>query len=106
MSVETTPEKRSYTFVINTAVSLYTEVIAETLEEAIKKAKGRSVQSLCHECASEGADRLGRLEWRIGGEIEGDPASGDLVDLLLAKGGSTEAHELFDEALAIWNRGK
>jgi len=73
------PKNRRYTFVINTAISMYTEVIAETLEEAVKKARDRSIQSLCYECASEGTDKLGRREWRIGGEIDADPASSDLV---------------------------
>lgn len=51
-------------------ISVYTEVEAETPEEARKLAEEQPVMTLCHYCVSGEPDR----EWVTNGELDGTPA--------------------------------
>jgi hypothetical protein len=64
-----------YSFVVESKISLSTDVEAENLAEAVEKAKRHSVQSLCWQC-SKGDP----CDWNTGGELDCDPSSGTLVD--------------------------
>lgn len=54
-------------------VSVWTEVEADTAEQARELAEDRPMQSLCHRC---GETRRGqeREEWRTSGELDGTPS--------------------------------
>ncbi len=67
-----------YTFVVNTTISMHCDVDAETLDEAIEHAQAAGVMSLCHHCAQSHGG-----EWSTSGELDGDPASGELVEVLV-----------------------
>lgn len=64
-----------YTFVVTSKISMAIDVEAGSLEEAVRVAQGCPAMSLCHQCAS-GSDG----EWSTTGELDCDPASGELVD--------------------------
>lgn len=51
------------------AVSIYTEVVASSPEEARELAMQRGILSLCHQCASGEPD----VEWVTSGELDGEP---------------------------------
>lgn len=89
---------KTYTFVVDATISMHTDVKAESLEAAIKKAQSRGTQSFCWEC-SRGAPTE---EWVTSGEIDTDPASGPLVDLIV-DGESVEAETEFAEARILWS---
>jgi hypothetical protein len=63
-----------YGFVINATISLHIDVEASSFEEAVELAQSAPVMSLCHQCA-RGDDG----EWNTSGELDGDPASSELV---------------------------
>ena len=65
---------KKFMFVVEVGISMNIEVDAKTLEAAIKIAKDSPVMSLCHQCA-----RGDPGEWCTSGELDGDPASGELV---------------------------
>lgn len=94
------PEK-TYTFIANTTVSLYTTVVAETLEEAIAIAKRRHPRGFCDQCGrSHGHDEK---EWQIGGDIEIEsPDDLDLVDLHVSDNPVTQHNEIWDKATELW----
>lgn len=54
-------------------VSVSTEVVAATEEEAIALAGRRAMQSLCHQCASGDHG----TEWILSGELDGEVEIGD-----------------------------
>lgn len=67
-----------YTFVVNTTISMHCDVYADSLDEAIEEAQAAGVMSLCHQCARSHAG-----EWSTSGELDGDPATGELVEVLV-----------------------
>lgn len=69
------PEKKTYTFVVATGITLHVEVKATSLAEAVKKAQSASVMSLCHYCA-----RSEKGEWRTSGELDCEPQMAPLED--------------------------
>lgn len=50
-------------------ISVFTEVEAESEKEALEIAEGRSVQGLCHQCATS---RNKDEEWSLTGELDGE----------------------------------
>ena len=50
-------------------ISVFTEVEADSKEEAIEEAGSRSVMSLCHQCSRGDYD----AEWCTSGELDGEP---------------------------------
>jgi hypothetical protein len=58
-----------YVFTAQVTVSLYTEVHANSKEEALELAEQRGLQSLCHQCSSNGSDE----QWSLTGELDGEP---------------------------------
>lgn len=60
--------KRKFAFTGNVTVSVYTEVMAESAEEAGIEAEQRSIQSLYHQCSTGDAKR----EWSLTGELDGE----------------------------------
>lgn len=88
-----------FTFVVTTAISLHTDVEAESLEEAVRKAQRRSVMSLCHQCATGES----RQEWVTSGELDGDPAGGELVEVYQdGDDGDDGQGEVFEQAKGLW----
>lgn len=75
-----------YVFVVETTISLATEVEADSLSEAVGKAKTRAAQSVQY------GDHAS--EWATAAECE--PSQGDLVDFHFGQG------ETFTEAAAVW----
>jgi hypothetical protein len=65
-----------FSFQVETTISLYTEVEAESLEEAVELAKKNGVQGLCHQCARGDPDC-----WNTTGELDCDPITCKLVDV-------------------------
>lgn len=59
------------TFRVNSqiTISVFTDVKAETEEDAIAQASERCVQGLCYRCATGTKDE----EWVTGGELDGEP---------------------------------
>jgi hypothetical protein len=84
-----------FIFVVNTTISLATQVEADTLEQAIEAAKSRGPMSLCSQCAP-GAD-----EWGTSGELDCEPGMSELVDLHV-DGDATAGPKLFDRACELW----
>lgn len=84
-----------YIFVINSVISLATEVEAASLEEAINEAKIRSVQSLCYQCSGGSPE-----EWSMGGELDCDPSVGELVDFFVK--GDKKEKPSFEDAFHLW----
>lgn len=78
-----------YVFVVETTISLATEVEADSLSEAVDEAKSRSAMSVPY--MAHGDDKV---EWTT--EIDCEPAQGDLVDFHFGQG------ETFTEAAAVW----
>lgn len=68
-----------YILVVNTSISLHTAVDAPSLSEAIEIAKRRAVMSLCHHCSNKDDE----AEWVTSGELDGDPATSPLVDVVV-----------------------
>lgn len=58
-------------------ISMYTEVRADSLKDALKKAQQRGVQSLCHQCASGEP----KQEWVTSGELDGEPYVSPLASI-------------------------
>jgi hypothetical protein len=70
-----------YLFVVNTTISMHTEVEADSLEEAVELAKNNPVMSLCHQCSSHEDDKY----WVTSGEFDcepGDPDQSPLVEAI------------------------
>ena len=65
-----------FSFSVEAVISLYTEVEAATLEEAVNIAQQNSVRSLCHQCARGEPDC-----WNTTGEIDCEPSFCKLVDV-------------------------
>jgi hypothetical protein len=63
-----------FTFVVGCGISLHLEVEADSIEDAIDKAKEAPVMQLCGHCA-EGFEG----EWSTSGELDGTP--GELIEL-------------------------
>jgi hypothetical protein len=63
-----------YTFVIEATISMHVDVKANSLAEAVEKAQGASVMSMCHQCA-----RGETGEWNTSGELDCDPAGSPIV---------------------------
>jgi hypothetical protein len=60
-------ERKRYNVSGQITISMHTEVMASSPEEARKIAEERSIMSLCHQCASgEPAE-----EWVTSGELDG-----------------------------------
>lgn len=59
-----------FTFVSEITISIHTDVEATSLDEALKEAAERGMQSFCHQCA----DGDGSKDWATSGELDGDPA--------------------------------
>lgn len=68
---------RTFRFVVETRITMVTEVQAESLEDAIEKATEAGVQGLCHHCASKDADG----EWVTTGELDCVPCESPLVEV-------------------------
>lgn len=67
-----TPEgKRRYSVGGVITISVYTEVVASSPEEARALARGRGIMSLCHQCASADAS----AQWVTSGELDCDAPS-------------------------------
>lgn len=64
-----------YSISSSITISVYTEVEAETEEEAIKEAQSRGVMGLCYQCAN-GSDNCD-VEWVTSGELDGVPMQDD-----------------------------
>lgn len=71
-------ETKKYTFVVCSGISLHVDVEAKSLAEAMKLAQDSPIQGLCHQCA-RGDDG----EWSTSGELDCDPASGELVSVYI-----------------------
>lgn len=85
-----------YMFVVTSGISLHVDVEANSLKEAIEKAQNASVQGLCHQCAKGEAD-----EWSTSGELDCDPASGELVGVYVDE---EDLHgQPFFDALKAWS---
>lgn len=67
---------KRYTFVVEAVISSHLTVEAGSLKEAVEKASGASMMTLCHQCASGSSD-----EWSTSGELDADPFSSKLVSL-------------------------
>lgn len=61
--------QRKFLLTAYVTVSLVTEVFANSEEEAIEIAEGRSLQSLCNQCANGNTYE----EWSLIGELDGEP---------------------------------
>lgn len=85
-----------YFFTVEATITMTVDVIADTLEAAIKKARGRPTQSLCHQCAhgEKGA-------WNTSGELDADPASSPVVDAGVGDGGLD-----IDVVKKLWAEGQ
>ena len=70
-----------YVFVVETTVTQAIEVEAESLDEAVAKAKSADEHYLCHQCSST---PLG--SWSIA--TDGEPQAGTLVDFHYGDPGS------------------
>lgn len=86
----------TYAFVVNTTISMSTEVTADSLPEAIAEAKGRAVMSLCRQCSNAPAN-----EWSASGELDGEPADGNLVDFFIDE--KPVPPDDFDAFAALWS---
>lgn len=53
-------------------ISVWTEVDADSEEQAKEIASDRAMQSLCHQCGGSRRGE-GREEWRTSGELDGTP---------------------------------
>lgn len=84
-----------YTFSATGTISLHVEVEADSLEEAVEKAKEAPIMGLCHQCASTGDEG----EWRTSGELDCDPTYSDLTELLID---DEEAPLEFSKAKKFW----
>lgn len=56
----------------NVTISVWTEVEADTEQEAMALAEDRPMQTLCHQCSGTRHSQ-GREEWRTSGELDGSP---------------------------------
>ncbi len=79
-----------YTFVVNAVISMHVDVDAATMAEAIEEAKAASVMTLCHQCANGDKGC-----WNTSGELDTEPASAELVGVLV-DGEMVTACELLD----------
>lgn len=79
-----------YTFVVNAVISMHVDVDAATMDEAIEEAQAASVMTLCHQCA-----RGDKGCWNTSGELDTEPASAELVEVLV-DGEMVTAYELLD----------
>lgn len=88
-------EKRIYSFIVASGISLHINVEASSVDEAIEIAGESGIMSLCHYCArgSEG-------EWSTSGELDCDPYSAPLEDVLV-DGEPLAAAEL-ERANDVW----
>lgn len=68
-------ETRTYTFVVETTISMHIDVEATSLQRAVALAQSSSTQSLCHQCA-----RSEPNEWSTSGELDCNPVTSPLVD--------------------------
>lgn len=50
-------------------ITVFTDVVADSPEQAIALSNDRSMVNLCHQCAGGDADE----EWCTGGELDGTP---------------------------------
>lgn len=57
-----------FTFSGMVTVSLYTEVEADSLQEALEIAEQRGIQGLCHQCSGRDHD----TQWSLTGELDGE----------------------------------
>jgi hypothetical protein len=82
---------KRYTFVVNPQITLLFEVEAASLAEALAKAGGAPVMSLCHQCArgEQGA-------WRTSGELDADPTYAELVDA------QEDGEDVTEAARVLW----
>jgi hypothetical protein len=83
----------NYQFVVNATITLGVEVEADSLEEAVEKAKDANVLDLCHACS---AGKEG--QWNTSGELDcGAPEDLDLVDF------HTDDEDVcFEDACDLW----
>lgn len=80
-------------FVTEVTISIGIEIEADHLVAAIEAAKESSMASLCHQCARQHPGELSA------GELDADPASGQLVDLYV-DGRQPEGE--FNRAVELW----
>jgi hypothetical protein len=66
-----------FSIAVAATITLYTEVEADSLEEALTAAQSRGVQGLCHQCSSGECG----IEWSLTGEIDCDAAMMPLMDV-------------------------
>ena len=87
-----------YTFIVEQTISMWSEVEAETIEDAVKIAQQRTVQKLCTQCSHGGPN-----SWNMGEVDCEDPISGALVDL--HTDGDLDPN-LFEVAEELWEAGR
>ena len=90
------PEKKTYTFVVATEITLHVEVKAASLAEAVKKAQSAPVMSFCYQCADGEPG-----QWSTSGELDCDPGMAPLESVYV-EGDDVLTTDSFDEAARLW----
>ena len=65
-----------YMVTAHVTISMSTDVLADSEDEAVRVAEGRGMQSLCWACAGGQVHR--GMEWVTSGELDGEP---EIVDV-------------------------
>lgn len=89
--------KMKVLFTVEARISLNVTVEADTLDEAIERAKEAPVMHLCHQCAEGYVEK-----WSTSGDLDCDPSSARLVDVAVEGVDAQKEEKLQKAAFRKW----